>query len=224
MLPEGYGAFNPQVVDFEGDKHVAYTQFAGARGGGSSHALSSTKLFDRSYNEVREIRPSGTWRNLSLTQDLHEFNLVKGGKTALITSYITFAQDVSYPHCDGNTTIFTKTGLFSEVTTDGTNTEIFQWCASDYVDPLDTYVCPGEHLIGSGRGAGEGMDFFHINSVDKDDFGDYVVSGRHTSTLYKIAGLNSPSGMTPGSIIWRMGGRRNDFAILDSEVEGTPAL
>ena len=224
LLPDGYTAFNPQILNFEGQPHLAYTQFAGPRGGGESHELSSTKIFDTSYNQVREIRPSGNWRNLSLTQDLHEFNLADGGKTALITSYITFPQSVTYPHCDGNTTLFTKTGLFSEVTTDGINTEVFQWSASDYIDPTDTYVCPGEHLIGTGRTANDGFDFFHINSIDKDASGDYLVSGRHTSTVYKIAGKNSPSGKAPGEIIWRMGGKRNSFLTLDSEVPGTPYL
>jgi hypothetical protein len=33
-------------------------------------------------------------------------------------------------------------------------------------------------------------DYFHINSVDKDDAGDYLISARHTSTVYKFSGIN----------------------------------
>ena len=64
----------------------------------------------------------------------------------------------------------------------------------------------------------------HINSLDKDEHGDYLVSGRHVSTVYKIAGLNNPDGLKPGSIIWRVGGLRTDFPIIDSIVAGVPGL
>ena len=50
--------------------------------------------------------------------------------------------------------------------------------------------------------------FSHINSIDKNDYGDYLISARHTNTLYKISGQD-------GSIIWRLGGKKSDF-ILDS--------
>ena len=50
----------------------------------------------------------------------------------------------------------------------------------------------------------QGWDFIHVNSVDKFlDDGSYLVSGRHTDSLYKI---------TPdGSITWRLGGIKSDF-------------
>lgn len=38
--------------------------------------------------------------------------------------------------------------------------------------------------------------------------GHYLLSGRHTSTIYKING-------TDGAVIWRLGGRRSDFALGD---------
>jgi hypothetical protein len=42
-------------------------------------------------------------------------------------------------------------------------------------------------------------DWFHINSVDKNFHGDYLVSSRHTSTIYKIS-------KDDGHIIWKLGG------------------
>ncbi|KAJ5082014.1 hypothetical protein N7532_011057 [Penicillium argentinense] len=47
-------------------------------------------------------------------------------------------------------------------------------------------------------------DFMHINAVDKNKEGDYLVSVRHTDTIYKVSGKD-------GSIIWRLGGRYSDF-------------
>jgi hypothetical protein len=43
-----------------------------------------------------------------------------------------------------------------------------------------------------------------MNSVDKDRHGDYLVSMRYTSAIYKISGVD-------GSIIWRLGGKRSNF-------------
>lgn len=56
----------------------------------------------------------------------------------------------------------------------------------------------------------------HINSVDKNADGDYLVSARHTSTVYKIAGQSSPSGKDPGEIIWHLGGKKNEFQLRNA--------
>ena len=46
----------------------------------------------------------------------------------------------------------------------------------------------------------------HINAVDKNAEGDYLISARHTDTIYKISGSN-------GSIIWQLGGKNSSFQI-----------
>lgn len=47
-------------------------------------------------------------------------------------------------------------------------------------------------------------DFVHLNSIDKNDDGNYLISARHTDTVYLISGED-------GKIIWRLGGKKNDF-------------
>ena len=50
----------------------------------------------------------------------------------------------------------------------------------------------------------QGWDFIHANSLDRfSDDGSYLLSGRHTDTIYKIA--------PDGSITWRLGGVQSDF-------------
>lgn len=44
--------------------------------------------------------------------------------------------------------------------------------------------------------------------MDKDPDGNYIINGYHGCTIYKING-------TDGSIIWRLGGFKSDFHILD---------
>jgi hypothetical protein len=224
LLPREHQAFDAQVIKLNGKDYFAFTTFQGARGGGAGSNESGTLIYDKTYSKVMEVTTNGTWKNISLTPDLHEFNVVDGGKSALMTSYITFPENVSYPECGNKSTMYTKTGLFSEVLLDGSNKQIFQWSASDHFDVHDSYVCPGDHLVGEGKELGDGFDFFHINSADKDEYGDYIVSARHVSTIFKVAGLNSPSGKKPGDIIWRLGGKHNDFPIMDSEVMNSPNL
>ncbi|KAJ5280650.1 hypothetical protein N7478_006022 [Penicillium angulare] len=47
-------------------------------------------------------------------------------------------------------------------------------------------------------------DYMHANAIDKNDAGDYLLSGRHTGTIYLIDGKD-------GHIIWHLGGKENDF-------------
>lgn len=48
----------------------------------------------------------------------------------------------------------------------------------------------------------------HINSVEADNQGNYIISGYHVCTIYKING-------TDGSVIWRLGGDKSNFKMLD---------
>lgn len=48
-----------------------------------------------------------------------------------------------------------------------------------------------------GRTPSNAWDYFHLNSVDKDDEGNYLISARQISTIYKING-------TDGNIIWNL--------------------
>lgn len=52
-----------------------------------------------------------------------------------------------------------------------------------------------------------GYDFFHINSMEKDFLGNFLISGRHTNALYYISGAT-------GNVIWTLGGIKNDFKDL----------
>lgn len=66
---------------------------------------------------------------------------------------------------------------------------------------------------GDGLNSTDAWDYFHINSVDKDFDGNYLISARHASTIYKINGSTS-------EIIWRLGGRRSDFTFSEDVTFG----
>jgi Arylsulfotransferase (ASST) len=52
------------------------------------------------------------------------------------------------------------------------------------------------------------MNSSHINSIEKDVKGDYIISSRYCSTVYKISGQD-------GSIIWRLNGKSSDFTLVN---------
>ncbi|RBQ71236.1 hypothetical protein VDGD_05671 [Verticillium dahliae] len=61
---------------------------------------------------------------------------------------------------------------------------------------------PVDHLdraIGSGRSSSDAWDYFHLNSVDKDDEGNYLISARNYAALFKVSGAT-------GKVIWQLGG------------------
>lgn len=63
---------------------------------------------------------------------------------------------------------------------------------------------PGQ--AGSGYNSSDAWDYFHINSVDKDSSGNYLISARDACSVHKING-------TDGSTIWRLDGKRSSFKL-----------
>lgn len=94
-------------------------------------------------------------------------------------------------------------GIFQEVDIE-TGELLFEWRASEHVPLEDTMLDLDESTA---RTPGEALDFFHINSVDKDvATGNYVISGRHTFSVMCV----DPAGNT----IWTLGGDDNSFRDL----------
>lgn len=81
----------------------------------------------------------------------------------------------------------------------------FEW-TSDGVVPLDesTYGGPVKD-----RCTGGNWDYLHSNAFDKFPDGHYLLSARHSDTIYKISSDD-------GSILWRLGGKRNDFDMIQN--------
>ena len=130
--------------------------------------------------------------------DLHEFRFTEDG-TALITVYDVHPANLTA--FGGPQNGYILDSLFQEINIE-TGELIFQWRASEHYSLADSY-----HFV-DGRGScGDPWDFFHINSVEKDPWGNYLVSARYVRTITYING-------TTGSVIWVLGGRRNEFTDL----------
>lgn len=136
--------------------------------------------------------------------DLHEFNITPQG-TALITAYRTHS-GVDLTGVGGPKSGYIYSGVFQEIDI-VTGNLIFEWDSYNPAHPALSPVPVTEtHLpFVAGRGTKTlPFDYFHINSVDLDADGNYVVSARHTWTIYNISktGIN-----------WRLGGKRSHFTL-----------
>jgi len=79
---------------------------------------------------------------------------------------------------------------------------LFEWRASEHFSANESYMT---HPF-AGYFSSVPFDFFHINSVDKDSQGNYLISSRHLHTITCI----SPT----GEMLWILGGRHNQFRDL----------
>jgi hypothetical protein len=83
---------------------------------------------------------------------------------------------------------------------------LFEWSSLDHVSPDESVLPLDPGQAGSGYNSSDAWDYFHINSVDKDKNGDYIISARDACSVHKINGSD-------GSIVWRLGGKRSDFKL-----------
>ncbi|KAJ5385557.1 hypothetical protein N7517_003468 [Penicillium concentricum] len=154
-------------------------------------------LLDQSYQHV-VTSTAGNHR----VSSIHEFNIIQG-ETALIEVFYTTPANLS-AYGGNSSQQWVGNGIFQENHI-ATGELIFEWNALEHVDPSESLVTLGSTKANSGLSSAEAWDYFHINSLDKNEEGDYLLSSRHTSTVFKING-------TDGSIIWRLGGKYPSFS------------
>jgi Arylsulfotransferase (ASST) len=172
-------------------------------GWGHGHGI----IMDKHYRIVKSVE-AGSYQAAS---DMHEFMLLPDGKSALLTQYLRSAADLcQWDICNGLGYI--QEGAFQEVDVE-TGKVLFEWKSLDHIDTAESYVPPDTtEISGNGRDIGLPWDYFHINSVDKNAAGDYLISARHTSGIYKISGKD-------GHVIWRLNGAKSDFQLKDFDTE-----
>ncbi|OJD31489.1 arylsulfotransferase protein [Diplodia corticola] len=205
LVWSGFGFAGPetshdvQVCTYNGEDHLCFMQGNQMKGYARGHGL----ILDKSYTIVKSIEVGGSGVP---SVDMHEFNMINDGASALVTAYMTIPYDLA----DFGITTgvgYLQDGTFQEVEVD-TGKVLFEWRAIDHVPLNASYVLPNaSDTSGTGLSPSSPWDWFHINSVDKSSYSDtYLISARSVSSLYN---LNA----TDGSIIWTLsaGGAFTDF-------------
>lgn len=185
--------FKVSIVN--GSAHLSYSLSPRSYRGRQSKGAGI--LLDSSY-QVKQRISNSVGDGL---MDLHEFNVINGGRSALMVTHRDIS--ITFPSADASDKLYSQRmddNGFQEVDII-TGQTMFEWWALDHIRPNDI---PGP--VCNSRSAEEPWDFFHINSVEKDDDGNFIISSRCKSTIYKISS-------TDGTIIWQLGGARSNFTI-----------
>jgi len=143
-------------------------------------------IVDASYREVARF-PAGDHRQ----SDLHELLLTPRG-TAYITSYERVPMDLS--SLGGARRAQVVGGIVQELEIPSARV-LWEWKSLDHVPVTESHGKPGTPY-----------DYFHVNSIDVAPDGDLLVSARNTWAVYRVS-------RKTGAVLWRLGGKRSDFAM-----------
>jgi Arylsulfotransferase (ASST) len=175
-----------QVSSYEGKPVLAYWEGHIDLGVG----FGSDQLLSTNYKPVASIHAGNGYY-----ADLHELQIAPQG-SAYISAYTLVRADLSSVHgsSDGALQdavvqqIDIKTGLV-----------MFEWHAYGHVALNDSYAS-------NPRDPNRPWDFFHMNSIEPDPWGDgnFLISSRNTWAAYEID-------QQSGAVLWRLGGKRPSF-------------
>lgn len=130
--------------------------------------------------------------------NMHDFNVLDGGKTALACAYksqymnlgeLGRPEEYSWVIAGGFVEMDTATGKV-----------LNEWLSTGHI-PIHESVKVHTSTPASAK---PGWDHIHVNSIDKSPAGNYLLSARFTNTIYLISGED-------GHIVWRLGGKFSDF-------------
>lgn len=167
----------------------------------NGYGRGSYYILNQSYVEIAHFQANRFGNDMG---DIHEFTITSED-TALVPIYHTIPWNLTDTGGIENGWLFENT--FQEINIE-TGETVFEWNASTHVGINESYNSLPEDV---GRAEDSPWDYFHINSIQKDAIGDYLVSARVMDCVYKISGED-------GHIIWRLGGKQSDFEIDDAAV------
>jgi hypothetical protein len=160
---------------------------------GSSEPGSCFYILDNTYRVIKTVTAQ-----YGFTSDVHEF-LLTPANTALLLG--TRAVPMNLAPYGGPSNGYVQDFAVQEIDLQ-TNNVVFFWDALKNI-PLANSFEPAS----SASSSGNVWDAYHLNSVGLTDSPtDILVSGRNTSTIYRI---NKPT----GRIVWQLGGKQSNFTI-----------
>jgi hypothetical protein len=152
------------------------TWWQGRLAGG--HGRGEGVIYDTRYRPLRRVRAGN-----GFSADEHEFEITPQG-TALLIIYDRVRRDLIQAVVQE---IDIATGLV-----------LFEWHSLGNIALSESHARKPRH--------GGAWDYVHANSVALDADGNFIVSARLTSAVYKISRRS-------GRILWRLGGARSDFRL-----------
>jgi Arylsulfotransferase (ASST)/Bacterial Ig-like domain len=147
---------------------------------------------DHSYNVVGTYTAGNGYPNGA---DLHDLRLLPNGH-ALLMIYDPEYVDMSQVAPGGKPGAIVTGLVIQEL--DSQKNVVFQWRSWDHFQITDTYEDLTQPAV----------DYVHGNSIQQDLDGNLLLSSRHLAEITKI-------NRQTGDIIWRMGGKHNQFTFIN---------
>ncbi len=183
---KGNAVTDLQVSSYQGQPVLAYWQGHIDLGVG----FGSDTILGANYRPVASVHAGNGYY-----ADLHEFQLTPQG-SAYLSAYTLVRADLS--SVGGSKDGALQDAVVQQVDVK-TGLVMFEWHAYGHVALNDSYA-------NSPYDPNRPWDFFHLNSIAPDPWGDgdFLISSRNTWAAYEI---NRQS----GSILWRIGGKKPTF-------------
>jgi hypothetical protein len=182
-LPYGTVATDLRVQTHRGRRVLTWWEGQVVDGHGVGHYV----IADEHYRHLAHVQAGNR-----LHADLHEFLITHRG-TALLTAYSIVPKDLTAVGGPADGTI--QDAIIQEIEL-ASGRVLFEWHSLDHLPLAESYYLP----------VYTPWDYIHINSIEVDRDENLLVCSRNAHSVYKI---NRRS----GAIMWRLGGRYNQFDI-----------
>ena len=163
----------------------------------AGYSIGQFKILDTTLTVIDSIQCGNGYLS-----DLHDIILLPNGHV-LIFAYDAQSIDMSEIVVGGDPNAIVIGGVIQEL--DAARNVVFQWRSWDYIPITDTYA---DLLLSM-------IDYVHLNAIEIDNDGNILFIGRTLSEVTKIS-------RSTGEIIWRLGGKQNDFTFINEHPENAP--
>ncbi len=188
FLPLATGTFatNLRVQSYAGRRVLTWWQGAISHHG---FGLGEGEIYDDHYRPLATVAAGN-----GLAEDLHELQLTPQG-TALITAWKPIFCDLRPAGGAGDVALYDP--VMQEIDVASGLVE-YEWDSLDHVPLSDSYVPVAQASVPWP------WDWFHMNSIELESDGSWLISSRDTSTVFDVDS-------STGQIVWRLGGRQSSF-------------
>jgi len=187
-------ALDLSVQTYKGQPVLSWFQGVVSSGGTGAGEF---VIYNRKYQHIATVHAGNGYET-----DLHDF-VITPQNTALVLVYNPVLANASVVHQLHPRVVLDA--IVQEIDIQ-TGSVLFEWHSLGNINVDESYLAVPTSTT-------EPYDYVHPNSIAIDTDGNLLLSGRHTSALYKIDRVT-------GTLDWRLGGKHSNFD-LDADARFT---
>lgn len=188
-VPVKYRPTTPNTFNFkqqENGLYIAAETFGSHLNIAGNGTKANIRIFDKDLNLLESYQMGNNY-----IAGPHEFIMLPNGHSICVAQN-PIPYDMTKIIEGGNPNAFIVGNVIQEF--DRNKNVIFQWRTIDHIDIEETYLNLKDPVI----------SYAHINALELDRDGNWLISPRHTAAIMKI-------NRKTGEIMWRLGGKKNEF-------------